>query len=238
MRSPEGVADHRLRASDDGSPGTMPHSLQDEFARRAQVNKTRKGQIIIAEGTDNKDVFLIQSGQFRVFLYSSQGREVILRDIGAGHLIGEMSAIDDQPRSCSVMALGEAQVARISGTDFLRFLGEVPQAGLWMTRQLSDRIRDLTTRSFDLVTLPVGSRVQRELLRLAEEQHPHNASDMCLLSSMPTHADIAARIGSHREAVSREIGQLIEEGIVRKHGRTLEIRSISALHALQERMRK
>jgi CRP/FNR family transcriptional regulator, cyclic AMP receptor protein len=227
-----------LSAPDEGTPALMPTELQQEFAQRGHAVKVRKGQIIIAQGTLSQDVFLVSSGELRVFLYSSQGREVILRDLGTGHLVGEVAAIDEQPRSCSVVALSDAQVVRLSGAEFIALLSEVPAVGLWLMRQMSDRIRDLTERSFDLVTLPVGSRVQRELLRMAGEQHPKNTADTCLLSPMPTHADIAARVGTHREAVTREMGLLVEDGIIRKRGRSVEIISINALQILLERMRK
>jgi CRP/FNR family transcriptional regulator, cyclic AMP receptor protein len=222
----------------DGDTAVMPADLRAEFARRGQTMTVRKGQIVIAEGSDADDVYLILSGQFRISLSSHGGREVILRDVGPDQIMGELSAIDGQLRSTSAVAASDARLARLSGDGFTAFLGEVPQAGLWMARQLAGRVRDLTSRSFDLVTLPVGSRVHRELLRLAEEQGAASGADRWTVTPMPTHAEIAARIGTHREAVSREFGLLVKEGIVKKAGRGLEILSMAALQALQERMRR
>lgn len=234
-----GPSQPALQGSGNGTPAPdlMPAALREAFVARAQSQRVRKGQVIISEGSDTKDVYLVRAGLFRVYLYSRQGREVILRDVGEGQLAGEMAAIEDLPRSCSVMAIGDGEVSRMSGDQFLDFLSSVPDAGLWMIRQLSDRIRDLTTRSFDLVTLPVGSRVQRELLRLAGEQ-VDDGTDRCLLPDVPTHAEIAARVGTHREAVTREMSLLAKAGIIRKIGRDIEIVSLHELTSLHERMRK
>ncbi len=234
-----GPSQPALQGSGNGTPAPdlMPAALREAFVARAQSQRVRKGQVIISEGSDTKDVYLVRAGLFRVYLYSRQGREVILRDVGEGQLAGEMAAIEGLPRSCSVMAIGDGEVSRMSGDQFLDFLSSVPDAGLWMIRQLSDRIRDLTTRSFDLVTLPVGSRVQRELLRLAGEQ-ADDGTDRCLLPDVPTHAEIAARVGTHREAVTREMSLLAKAGIIRKIGRDIEIVSLHELTSLHERMRK
>jgi CRP/FNR family cyclic AMP-dependent transcriptional regulator len=105
-----------------------------------------------------------------------------------------------------------------------------------MSRLLVSRIRNLTSRAFELATLPVAGRVQSELLRLAREADV--GSDRLVIQPMPTHADLAARIGTHREAVTRELNLLAGEGILRQSGRKVEILSISKLHALYDRIRR
>jgi CRP-like cAMP-binding protein len=122
------------------------------------------------------------------------------------------------------------------GEQFVDFLGAVPRAGLWMSQLLVARIRNLTSRAFELATLPVAGRVQSELLRLAREADV--SSDRLEIHPMPTHADLAARIGTHREAVTRELNLLAGEGILRQSGRRVEILSVARLHALYDRIRR
>jgi CRP-like cAMP-binding protein len=122
------------------------------------------------------------------------------------------------------------------GEEFVDFLGSVPQAGLWMAHQLAARVRDLTERTFELATLSVSSRIQSELLRLAA--HGKAKGDHVAIAPIPTHADLAARVGTHREAVSRELSQLSQEGLIRRSGRTLEILSIAGLQSLHTRLRR
>lgn len=218
-----------------GSGRVMPPRLRDEFLARArQVAITRK-QVILTEGSEDTDVFLLLSGRLQFSLVSPQGREVILREMGPGEMFGELSAIDGQPRSTNVVALVDGRLAQMSEADFAAMMGEVPEAGLWVARQLALRIRNLTDRAFELATLPVASRVQSELLRLAQEM-AQSGADEIEIRPMPTHADLAARVGTSREAVSRELGLLAQGGLLAQSGRTLRIGSITALHALYERM--
>ena len=209
--------------------------LREAFLSRARNLKVRKSQIVIAEGTDSTDVYLVRSGKLRISLSAANGREILLRDIGPGAGVGELAAIDGGLRSASVAALEEAVLACQRAEDFIRFLGEVPQAGLWMTRQLAARVRDLTERTTELATLPIAGRVQRELLRLAAEAG--GEGDQAIIRPMPTHAEIASRLGTHREAVTRELNQLAQEGIVRQAGRQAEILSVAKLYALYSRIR-
>lgn len=213
----------------------LPPDLREAFLGRARNLKVRKSQIVIAEGTDSTDVYLVRSGKLRISLSAANGREILLRDIGPGALVGELAAIDGGLRSASVAALEETVLACQRAEDFIRFLGEVPQAGLWMTRQLAARVRDLTERTTELATLPIAGRVQRELLRLVAEAG--GEGDQAIIRPMPTHAEIASRLGTHREAVTRELNQLAQEGIVRQAGRQAEILSVAKLYALYSRIR-
>jgi len=218
-----------------GAEEPFPAGLRDAYLARARLMKLRRGQIVISEGSETSEVYLIRSGRVQISLFSPHGREVILREMGPNLIFGELAAIDRQPRSANVVAIEDCLLAYMRGEDFLEFLGAVPQAGLWMSQLLVARIRNLTARAFELATLPVAGRVHSELLRLAREAGIE--SDQALLHPMPTHADLAARIGTHREAVTRELNLLAGEGIVRQSGRKAQILSVARLQSLYDRIR-
>ena len=213
----------------------MPQPLREAFLARARTITVGRKQSIIAEGTDTSDVFLVVAGRCQFSLVSPNGREVVLRDMGPNELFGELSAIDGGARSTNVTALEAGKLAHMSAAEFTQYLIDVPRAGLWIARQLAQRIRSLTDRAFELATLPVASRVQAEVLRVAREAAAPG-EDSVLLQPMPTHADLAARIGTSREAVSRELGLLAQEGVLTQSGRKLEVPSLAALQALHDRM--
>jgi CRP-like cAMP-binding protein len=224
-----------------GATGELPfpEHLRHFFVARARPFFVRKGQMVIAEGAEANDVYLIQSGNMQISLLSSQGRDVILRNVGPGQIVGELAAIDRGSRSANVVALADGQLASMSGPAFLQLLEDVPEAAIWLARKLAARIRDLTDKVFDLATQPVACRVQSELLRMAATAETNIENrDQVYFHSMPTHAELAARIGTHREAVSREMAQLTADGLVRQHGRSLHILSLSALTALHARLRR
>ncbi|MEY2927486.1 MAG: hypothetical protein RL367_1963 [Pseudomonadota bacterium] len=207
----------------------FPPVLADDLLARSRQMSVKRRQIVISEGSPTSDVFYILGGKVQISLYSLHGRETILRDMGPGRIFGELAAIDNLPRSANVIALEDSQLAIMSAVDFRAFLATVPQAGFWMAQQLAARVRDLTEKAFELATFPVSSRLQSELLRQCVEIGVKD--DRCVIARAPTHAEFAARIGTHREAVTRELGLLANEGLVAQSGRTLTVLSFSRLQA-------
>ena len=212
---------------------TLPAALSDALLARARHMPVRRGQIVIAAETQSIDVFLIVSGRVQISLLSSHGRETILREMGPGRIFGELAAIDGHRRSANVVALENGVLAVLSGAEFRNFLSNVPEAGFWMAQQLTGRVRNLTEKVFEMATMPVSHRLQSELARLAADAGV--CEDRSVIPHVPTHADLAARIGTHREAVTRELGLLASEGIVTQTGRTLTINSVGRLQTLRER---
>jgi len=211
----------------------LPPDLQERFLHRATLVRARAHQIILAEGSDTDEVYLITRGRVQVSIFSPNGRETILREMGPGRLIGELAALLGERRTASVLALENTEFACISAAAFRDFLAIEPGAGLWIAQQLASRVKNLTTKTREFATMPIGHRVQSELLRLA--MHAGIEEDAGTIAALPTHADFAARIGTHREAVTRELGLLTREGIIAQSGRTLRILSISKLMAVAAR---
>lgn len=215
----------------------LPEDLQEIFIRRARAMTVQKGQVVLSEGARGNDVFLIVSGHVQVSRFSRHGREVILAQMGPGEIFGEMAAMASRARTATVTALEISRLAMMGGGDFNLMLAEEPRMELWLARLLVRRVEELNERVFELSTKQVAARVQSELLRLAAATPEASAGrDMVSIAQLPTHADLAARIGSHREAVSRELSTLAKQGLVRQQGRRLDVISISALKALHARL--
>ncbi len=208
----------------------FPAELRESFLLRSNILRTRRGQIILAEGSTSDEVYLIMSGKVQISLFSLHGRETILRVMGPHMLFGELAALDAQPRSANVVALEETAIAHMAGVDFRAFLSEVPFAGFWMAQQLAARVRNLTEKTFELANLSVSSRIQSELLRMAKEVS--RDGETATITTFPTHAELASRVGTHREAVTRELGLLAKEGMVSQAGRTFKLLSLTGLQQL------
>jgi CRP/FNR family transcriptional regulator, cyclic AMP receptor protein len=91
-------------------------------------------------------------------------------------------------------------------------------------------VRTLSERIFEFSTLAVKNRIHSELLRLAREGE--REANTARLSPAPTHADIASRISTHREAVTRELNDLTKSGLLKRDGRTLIISDVDKLERL------
>lgn len=216
------------------SEAVVPDDIRDIFLSHARPVQARKGHILIAAGLDATDVFLVLDGRVQVTLVSPQGRETIIREIGPGQLFGELAAIDGEVRSANVTAIEATRLAVMSGRMFVDLIGSDSILALWIARHLTTQVRFLTARVYELSTMSVGSRLQCELMRMCIEHGIED--DQAIVDNAPTHADLAARIGTNRESVTRELGLLAEEAIVYQSGRRLHILSVDKLGTLVRRL--
>lgn len=205
---------------------TLPEELVRRLSDQATIIRAREGRTLIALGANSTSVYLVLEGRAQVTLYSLSGNEFILRDLAAGELFGELSAIDEQPRSASIEALSECVLASIPGAAFREAICATPGAALWLARRLTAQIRGLTEKLFESSSLKVSSRLHCELLRLCV---PDGDTTTAVIDPAPTHAEFAARIGTHREAVTRELSYLSTRGIVEQQRRRLAIMDLPAL---------
>lgn len=208
----------------------LPPPLGERLEPLARLVTLRPGQIVIGHQDRTTDVFIVLEGALRVELYSRSGKEVILADLGPGALFGEYSAIDEQPRSASVSATGACTLASVPGPAFREAALASPDTAEWLARRLVERIRLLNERNFELNTLAVRNRLHCELLRLGLDAGMEG--NHALIKPAPTHAQLAARIGTHREAVTRELQYLHRQGIVVQEGRALKIDDVGELIAI------
>ncbi|MCE9521681.1 MAG: Crp/Fnr family transcriptional regulator [Alphaproteobacteria bacterium] len=197
------------------------------FEDHATARNASKGEEIIGHGRDgasnraDRFVFFIVDGQFRALILSPTGRQVPYRDLGPGDHFGELAALDSGPRTASVIALTPGKLLQLDGVHFEQLLSSSPKAALWLARGFASQIRDLTKRVFNLTALNVADRIRSELLRLGLEASVENNS--ARIRRMPIHEDLASLLGTQREAVTRELGELEKSGLISRKGRELVI---------------
>lgn len=208
----------------------LPEALARPIAPYASLIRGRAGQTLTAIGSGSNNVYIVLEGRVQVTVFSFGGREVILRDLGRGTLFGELAALDDQPRSASIVALTATLLACFPGGLFRAAVSESPEAALWMMRRLTKQVRELTEKIFELNTLRVAARLHCELLRLCETVAADGRT--AVIDPFPTHAELASRIGTHREAVTREMRFLAGQNILSQERRRTTVTDVQALAGL------
>lgn len=204
----------------------------DELSRVGRLCATRiyaKGTQILTEQDESTDVLFILEGAARITSTTPAGKEVIFSELGAGDITGEFSAVDGLPRSASVSALTDCLVARMSSANFIKVMNTTPPVATKLVELLVVKIRRMSERVFEVSALSVRERVRRELLRLAADGT--RLGQGVVIRPAPTHYEIAARIGSHREAVTREFNRLEESRIVEIRRRQIRIVNLDLLQA-------
>jgi CRP/FNR family transcriptional regulator, cyclic AMP receptor protein len=185
------------------------------------------GHSIVSYQDTSSAILFLLAGKARVVNYSADGKSVVFVDLTPPTLFGEIAAIDHQPRSASVEALDPCTIASLPGRAFEQLMSREPTVATAVLQHLAAEVRRLSDRVFEFSTMVVQNRVQSELIRLAARSHGE-----AVLSPAPSLSDIADRISTHREAVSRELSRLTALGLIRREHGDLRITDIARLSRL------
>jgi CRP-like cAMP-binding protein len=186
-------------------------------------------ETLFSQEDKGRDVHFLLSGTLLALYWAADGREVIFTRFATGAYFGELSALDEGDRSLAVVARSEAVVLVIPAVTFRALFDQVPALRWRITRDLVARIRSLTARNLELTTFSVEQRVASYLLGLAVERGVLRAGGR--IEEAPTHAEIAASVGSNREMVSRAMGGLARKGAITVARQRIEIRDPKILAA-------
>lgn len=201
------------------------------FERRIHVFGLGKNEELFKHDAEGEDVFFVIEGRLDACLHSAGGREVLLRIAGPGDIIGEIASIDGGSRSATVIARTRSRLAQLPAADFKRIMDTCPLANMWLLRKVAFQIRTLTERFYEQVAFNVNDRIRAELLRLAAGAGVHDNKARIL--NMPTHRELANKIGTTREAVTREINDLQKRKLIsKKRGRELIVLDCEGLALL------
>lgn len=201
-----------------------------QIAKLIKWKMVRKGVEIIPYKGDDDDVYFIASGQVTTTIFSFTGKEVSYQELGAGEMFGELSAIDQLPRTANVIAVEDSQIGVMSRSDFLNLVHRYPEVATASLKRLAGLIRFLVDRVFQYGALDVSERVLMEVYRLARENAASDGS--VTIPNFPTHREIANRVNTHREAVTRELNKLSRQGVIEQKNRVLIVTSMTELQGL------
>jgi len=200
------------------------------LAKRCHWHRYKAGQQIISYRDTATEVYFVIGGKVRASICSRSGREVTFRDLEAGQMFGELSAIDRRPRSASVVTLTESLIVSMSAEVFREVRETHPEIAELLLQQTVDLVRDLSDRVYEFTALGVRNRIHAEVLRLAlDHMRERNAAEIV---PAPTHADIASRISTHREAVTRELNELHRAGLIDRAGHAIIVKDVARLRRL------
>ena len=176
---------------------------------RCMWRRVAGGEWVIDYQAEGEDVYYVFSGLARVVIVSA-GREMILRDIREGEYFGHYSAIDSRARSAAIVAVTDATVARMSAPVFWESIHRYPSVRECVLKDLVTDIRTANQRAHEQANFDVKKRVCAELIRLSRT----TSEGRVVVSPPPTHAEFAARISTHREAVTKTLSALEREGMI------------------------
>jgi CRP-like cAMP-binding protein len=213
--------------------GQINQDSWDLLSSRWRTQLYKSGQFLINADDNNRDVFFVLRGSAKATIYTDSGREVSFISVGTGDCFGEFSALDDSPRSASVVAAEECLAARIDQSNYIQLMRSHSDMTFSLLNILIGHLRDLSKRVVDFNAKNADERLHDALLELALKYQRGDA-DNVLIPRPPTQSELAAFIFSSRESVAREMGRMRRMGLLARQKRALEIPSVDNLRAFTE----
>lgn len=199
------------------------------LAERAVPRSYSKGELLFTEGDPCTGLFVIESGQVRIFKSSPNGREQVLTVEGPGSSVAELPLFDGGTYPASTAALNEARVYFISKQDFHSLCLVHPQVPLKVLKVVGSRLRKLVGIIEELSFTTVRSRLISVLLQRAKtgKKTPEGIE----IQLPPSNQELASEIGTVRELVSRNLSRLQAQDLIHMNGKTVTIPDLKRLQA-------
>lgn len=197
------------------------------LAERAVPRKYESGELMFAEGDPCAGLFVIESGNVRIFKSSASGREQVLAIDGPGSSVAELPVFDGGNYPAAAAAVNDVTVLFVSKQDFYSMCLVHPQVALKVLRIVGKRLRGLVGIIEELSFTTVRSRLISLLVKLARQQ-PKSTGPITI--TLPaSNQELAAHIGTVRELVSRNMSRLQAVGLIEIDGREITIPDLKAL---------
>ncbi len=190
--------------------------------------KFSAGELIFAEAEPCSGLYVIESGNVRIFKSSPGGREQVLAIDGPGGSIAELPVFDGGNYPASAQAINDCTLLFVSKKDFQSLCLQHPEVALKVLRVVGTRLRRLVAIIEELSFTTVRHRLAAMLVRLAKSEGTRQGNSATLMLPANNN-ELAAQIGTVRELVSRNLSRLQAEGLIQMEGRTVIIPDLKKL---------
>jgi CRP/FNR family transcriptional regulator len=196
---------------------------------RAVTRRHALGELIFSEGDPCTGLYIVESGDVRIFKTSAGGREQVLTVEHAGSSVAELPIFDGGNYPASASAATECVLLFISRNDFRALCLEHPEVALKVLRLVGLRLRRLVGIIEELSFTTVRHRLAALLLRLAHEAG--KGSGRAEFKIDASNQELASQIGTVRELVSRNLSRFQAEGLIAMNGKNITIPDLAKLEA-------
>ena len=218
-----------MRVADEGFLAILSEEDREALVGAGHVRNFPAGQVLFSEGDEAHEVIVLLEGSIKVVSTTSAGRELILDVLDEGALVGELSAIDGEPRSATGIALTPVGVLVLHTERFSAFLEEHGSVATALLRMMVARLRRSSQRQFEFGTGDALNRLCSCVLALLDR---YSTADDRTRATLPlAQHEIASMTGLSREAVVKGLRALRELGWLDLRARELTVLDEAAIRA-------
>lgn len=188
-----------------------------DIAGIATHRKWSAGTVIFQRGDEGTYLIVLVSGRIKLSLITPQGKELSLRQLEAGTVLGEMAILDGQPRSADATAVTATEGYVIAKRDFIEILTRNPTAAQAIIHYLCTKLRETTEQLETIALYDLEARVARFFLATLRNIHGEELPESANLQLSLSQTEIASIVGASRPKINRSILALEEAGAIRRN---------------------
>lgn len=193
---------------------SLTDSQIDLLENLSTTRTFEKGQTIIHKSDRGDTFFSILEGKVRVILTDEEGKEFIVGILKQFDFFGELSLLDGEPRSATIVAQETTNVLVIKRDDFLRLITSHPEMCIKILEVLGTRLRKANQHIESLVFLDVCGRLARMLLDMGESTDASKTEQGTVIEIEYSRTDLANLVGTTRETLTRALKTLENMGYI------------------------
>lgn len=211
----------------------LPTNALAEIAARGTERKLQQGQILFNANEPADGMYVVLSGSVRAFRENMDGREQTIHVERVGGTLAEVSVFDGGPYPSTTMAEEDSELLLLAKEDVRRFMLAHPEVALTALAIMAKKLRMVASLAEQLALKDVSQRLAMLLLEEAQRKNP-KLQDGNSFSLALSHTQLASRLGSVREVVSRSLQKLVQQEVLAIHGHRIVILDLETLRRLTE----
>lgn len=184
-----------------------------DIAAVTQMREYDRGEVLFWEGDSCAGLHIIESGSVKLYRVSPQGRQYIIAVLTEGATCNEVPAFDGGMNPVNVEALETTRAWVVDAHTLRELVKANPEFALKILSKFGQNLRNLVGKVSEMAFYQVTHRLARLITEMpVEEARPHW-----------TQEQLAARLGTVREVVSRSLKELEKSGAIRIEDRRIQI---------------
>ena len=209
--------------SDEDTVSLIDHTRRVEF---------QPGETILAKGARIESVYFIIDGRIKESTYTRRGKEIVFSTMERGDCFGIVSPHRIDAAKSDFVACTRVEVFALRACEFIRLMRAHASVTDAVLAEVTRLAQQFSEKLYEIRALDVPARTRAELLRHLSDADCARGASYAALDNLPTHEEIANRIFTHREAVSREISRLKRDGVLFKTANNRLMANVSRLQEM------
>lgn len=205
----------------------------ERLGQRLISQSFSKEEVIFSQQEKGDTLFIVRIGKVKVTLSDDAGKEIILATFKTGDFFGEMSLIDNEPRSANVIAIEESEVLILNRQSFLAQIDESPRMSMAVMAEFCRRLRRADRVIGSLALLNVYGRIAYTLIDLGQREGFQSPVGI-VIKERPTQQEIANMVSTTRETVSRALSEFQRRGFLEVQGKSLILKPSFSMDQVSE----